>query len=602
MAQPAPYPKNYFRNPLGIPIQLSANFGELRSNHWHMGLDIRTEAKENYPVYAAAEGYIAHIGIRPQSFGRFIIINHPNGLSTLYAHLNDFFPRLEEFVTARQYEKESWAIELDLDKNQFPVTKGSFIAYSGNTGGSQGPHLHFEIIDIKTQKRLNPLLFDFGVKDDVPPSLIKLALYDRGKPVYEQTPVFYNLKNTDSGYIIPKIPVIKTGLRKISFALQTYDRLSGSSNPNGIYSAKLYLDEEPQVAFILDSINYDETVFMNAHVDYKMRYNGGAFIQHLSQLPGDHGAAYKKLNGDGVIHLSDTLLHAIRVEVEDAAGNLSDLNFLIRHDDSLAVEYGHANRANVFAPNRVNVLEKPGFEFYVSDKGLYDTASPVYYVTSSFSPYSFSDIHQVGDAATPLHDDAVVRIKLKKPVPAEWQDKLIIQRGDRKGSTIRKAVWQEQWMSAKFGDFGSFQVLADVLPPQVNDPGKGDTINLSAASRILFTPTDNFSVRSFRAAIYACTADTSGYHCSGDSLGAGRWLRFTNDKSRNWIYKFDERFPYGVYKLKVTVDDLVGNSTTKEWWVKRFAYTPPPPKKKVVKKANEKAKKQVKKSTKKTKK
>src|SRR6188508_3396704 len=105
-AQPLAYPKNYFRNPLGIPMSLAANFGELRPDHWHMGLDIRTDQKENQPVYAAAEGYIAHIGIRPQSFGRFIIINHPNGLSTLYAHLNDFFPALEEYVTAQQYKNE----------------------------------------------------------------------------------------------------------------------------------------------------------------------------------------------------------------------------------------------------------------------------------------------------------------------------------------------------------------------------------------------------------------------------------------------------------------------------------------------------------------
>lgn len=109
-------PVNYFRNPVGIPLDLSANFGELRPNHWHMGLDVRTNAKENLPIYAAAEGYIAHIGIRPQSFGRFIIINHPNGLSTLYAHLNDFFPELEKYVTDKQYEKETWAIELDLTK------------------------------------------------------------------------------------------------------------------------------------------------------------------------------------------------------------------------------------------------------------------------------------------------------------------------------------------------------------------------------------------------------------------------------------------------------------------------------------------------------
>lgn len=597
--QPFPLSKNYFRNPLGIPIQLSANFGELRPNHWHMGLDIRTEAKENYPVYAAAEGYIAHIGIRPQSFGRFIIINHPNGLSTLYAHLNDFFTGLEEYVTAKQHEKESWAIELDFTNDQFPVSKGAFIAYSGNTGGSQGPHLHFEIMDTKSQKRLNPLLFDFGIKDDVPPNLVKLAMYDRSKTVYEETPQFFNLKSTDSGYIIPKIPVIKTGLSRVSFAIQAYDRQTGSNNPNGIFSAKLYVDEEPQVSFKLDSISYDETVYMNAHIDYRFRYNGGAFLQHLSQLPGDKGGAYRRIKSDGVIELKDTSLHAVNIDVSDAAGNVSWLSFFIQHDDSLVVDYGHNSRPNVFPPNMVSVLEKPGFELYLSDNGLYDTASPVYFVTASASPYAYSDMHQAGDASVPLHDDAVVRIRLKKQVPQEWQDKLLIQRGDRKGSQVKKAVWQEQWLSAKFGDFGAFQVVADVIPPQINSPGKGDTINLSAAGRIVFTPTDNYGVKSFKAVLYTCEADTSGYHCSGDSLSEGRWLRFTNDKSRNWIYKFDERCPYGVHKLGVTVTDIAGNTTTKEWWIKRFPYTPPKPastKKggKAVKKANEKAKKAVK--------
>lgn len=119
-AQETSLPRHYFRNPLDIPMELSANFGELRSNHWHMGLDLRTNAKENYPVYAAAQGYIAHIGIRPQSFGRFIIIHHPNGLSTLYAHLNDFYPALEEYVTTKQYEKQSWAIELDFTRSNSP--------------------------------------------------------------------------------------------------------------------------------------------------------------------------------------------------------------------------------------------------------------------------------------------------------------------------------------------------------------------------------------------------------------------------------------------------------------------------------------------------
>jgi murein DD-endopeptidase MepM/ murein hydrolase activator NlpD len=565
-AQQSPYPKDYFRNPLGIPMELTANFGELRPNHWHMGLDLRTNQKENLPVYAAAEGYIAHIGVRSQSFGRFIIINHPNGLSTLYGHLNDFFPALEEYVIRKQYEKESWAIELDFTPQQFPVTKETFIAYSGNTGGSQGPHLHFEIFDTKTEKRRNPLLFDFPITDKVPPDLSKLAIYDRSKTVYLQTPRVYNLKQTDQGFVIPKQPLIETGHNRISFAINATDRMSNSKNPNGIYSAKLYVDEEPRSSFVIDSIDYDESVYINAHIDYKLRYSGGSFLQHLSQLPGDKGPAYQGVRGDGILYLEDTAVHSVRIDVTDPAGNLSQLNFRIRYDGSLPPDEKGYTGSTTFIPGKVNVLEKPGFELYLSEKSLYDTVSPAYYVTASSAPHSFSDIHTAGDPSVPLHDDAIIRIKLKKPVPEEWQDKLLILRSDKKRKDYKKAVWQEQWLSAKFGDFGSFQLLADAQPPSVNELGKGDTINLSPSSRIVFTPSDNTGIRKFRAEL------------------DGQWLRFTNDKSRNWIYKFDERCPYGVHHLKVSAEDLAGNVTVKEWWFRRHPYTPP--KKKSVKKSS----------------
>ncbi len=573
-AQPDPFSKYYFRNPLGIPMELTSNFGELRSDHWHMGLDLRTNQKENLPVYAAADGHIASIGIRPQSFGRFMIINHPNGLSTLYAHLNDFFPALEQYVTTQQYKQESWAIELNFTKNQFPVSKGQFIAYSGNTGGSQGPHLHFEIFDTQTEKRLNPLIFGFPFSDDVPPALVKLAMYDRSRSTFDQSPLIFSLKKTDSGYIIPQIPVIKTGLNKISFAIQAYDRMSNSKNQDGIYLAKLYLDNEPQIQFLLDSIDYDETVFINAQVDYKYKSNGGAWLQHLSQLPGDHGVAYRQIKGDGVISLSDTNIHSVTIEVKDARNNGSALNFVIQLDDSLSTTEMQRYGNPYLIPNQVNVIKKPDFEMYLPGTTLYDTVQLLYFRSNSSSAYSVSALQQVNNSSVPLHNDITVRIKPDKVIPGDWKDKILIQRSGR-GSSLRKARWEgdtsttAQWLTAKFGDLGSFQAFADIIPPQVNELGKGDTINLSSASRIVFTPTDNFGViKNFRAEL--------------DS----QWIRFTNDKGRNWIYKFDEHCPFAVHHLKVTVEDLVGNTITKEWWFKRYPYTPPPKKKKAVKKGS----------------
>ncbi len=591
-----PYPQGYFRNPVGIPMELSANFGELRPNHWHMGLDIRTQARENLPIYAAAEGYIAHVGIRGSSFGRFIVINHPNGLSTLYAHLNDFYPELEKYVTEQQYKNETWAIELDFTKNQFPVDKGTFIANSGNTGGSQGPHLHFEIMDTKTTKRYNPLLFGFPLQDNIQPLLMRLAMYDRSKSVFEQSPKIFVLKNTDSGYIIPKLPVIKTGLSKVSFALQMIDKMNGGGSDNGVYAATLNVDEEPQVGFVLDSIDYDETHYINAHIDYKHDYNGGVFLQHISQLPGHNGAEYKQLKNSGVVHLADTLIRNISIDVKDASNNTSQLNFSIQHDDSLVVAPFYTSGLK-FAPQQANILEKGDFEMYFPETCIYDSV-PVWYSPIAVSGYNaVSNAYRIGNAQYPIHGTFTVRLKPNRPLSNEAESKLIVTQTGGKRNSYKKATVKNGFITVDFGSFGDFQAYTDFSPPAINSLGSGDTVNLSKASRIVFTPTDNFGIKSFKVAVYACPSDTTGYMC--DSIPTGyNWLRFTNDKLRNWIYKFDERMPFGVYRLKATAEDLVGNITIKEWWVKRVPYTAPPPKKKVEKKPVEKQKKKVEKKAK----
>ena len=555
------YPQGYFANPLKIPMSLSANFGELRPNHWHMGLDIRTDQKENQPVFASADGYVAHIGIRPQSFGKFIIINHPNGYSTLYAHLNEFYPALEKYVREKQTEKESWAIEIDFNEKDFKVKKGNEIAKSGNTGGSQGPHLHFEIRETRTDRSLNPLLLGMPLQDDVAPTLLKLAMYDRSISTYEQTPKIFFLKKTGSGYIIPKVPILKTGFKTLSFAIQAVDKFNGSQNGNGIYTARIFKDELPIAEFFLDEIDYSETEYVNAQIDYRYYKAGKGYFQHISPLPGREERVYHLYNEDGLVHLDDTLQHTITIQVGDANENFSSTNFLIQFTDGIAINRA-VQKSDNFIPGNVNVIEKKDFEAFLPERCIYDTIPIVYNNTSSTLPNAISALHQLNDNSYPVHEELTIRIKPTIEVKKEWRDKIVIQRNA--GNAILKPVWQGEWLYAKTGAFGSFIALVDLNPPQLNSIGKGDTVNLSPASRIVFTPTDNSGIKNFHAEL------------------DGKWLMFTNDKGRSWIYKFDEQCPFGVHELKVKVEDIVGNVTEKTWWFKKYPYTPP--KKKVYKK------------------
>src|SRR4030095_2517404 len=246
------YSRNYFRWPVANKPVIVANFGELRTSHWHMGLDIRTDQKENMPVYAAADGYIARISIHSLSYGKAIYINHPNGLTTVYGHLNKFFPKLDSFVSNEQYRQQSWEIELVFTKDKFPIRKGQFIALSGNTGASQGPHVHFEIRSTKTDRCINPLFCNLPIADEVPPVFTRFALYDRNRSVYSQAPMFFSVKKTKIGYVPAKDTLIKTGFSKLSFAIGAYDCVSGTTNQNGIYSAVILFDSEPLAKFELD--------------------------------------------------------------------------------------------------------------------------------------------------------------------------------------------------------------------------------------------------------------------------------------------------------------------------------------------------------------
>ncbi|MEO6813145.1 MAG: M23 family metallopeptidase [Ginsengibacter sp.] len=541
------YPKGYFIYPVDARIGLAANFGELRPNHYHMGLDCRTDQVENRMVKAAADGYIARVSIAPFGFGRAIYINHPNGLTTLYGHLNSFYPELEKYVKEQQYKLESWQVSLDIPANLFPVKKGQFIAFSGNTGGSQGPHCHFEIRDTKTDKVLNPLLFGFPIPDDVPPTILRLYMYDRCVSTYSQSPKLLGIKKENGVYSTVQ-NVISVNTDKVSFGISANDKLSGSNNPNGIYEAIIYLDGLPISGFQLDSISYDETRYLNAHIDYKTKAAGGPYIEHLSRLPGYPEGVYKDINGDGVIEMNDDKIHQIKIVVRDANGNTSNLEFKIKK--GLIVEKGRQGDSSSFyqqkefQPGFVNIFENDNLQLYLSPQALYDSVLFTHSEKTSAAPYIISSVFTAQSGLVPVQDYFTIKIKPNKTVEENVSDRVLMKRSWGGKTEVVKAKKVGDWYSARFRAFGNFELIVDDEPPVIG--GFANNSNLSHSKNIVFTPRDNNDeIKNFRAEL------------------DGKWLRFTNDKGRSYVYHFDEMCPPGKHELKITVEDEAGNRAEK---------------------------------------
>jgi murein DD-endopeptidase MepM/ murein hydrolase activator NlpD len=542
--RPSPgYPQGYFRNPLDIPMSLSGNFGELRPNHFHMGLDIKTMARVNLPVYAAADGYVARIKIEPFGFGRAIYINHPNGFTTLYAHLNDFSPQIEAYLKQQQYQQESWKILIDVPPNLLVLKKGDFIANSGTTGGSQAPHLHFEVRRTADDVNLNPMLFGFPVADQTKPVILRLAVYDRKKSTHEQSPKIIAVKNSANGYVtVPTVVPVSSG--RISFAITAYDTHTGSTNLNGIYHASIYDNGRLLTSFVMDNISYNETRYINAHIDYKTKATAGPYLQHLSVLPGYVNSIYSKTGGDGVIDVSDSSIHQIRIIVKDTYNNTSELNCAVQ----LAAPSPKASAVTgrMFYPMMIDIMEFEDCEFYMGEKCLYDSVHIRYGRAVSTNANVLSAIHTIGPTYIPLQDFFVVRIKPIEPLVPGKKERIVMQRFSGSKQEIQKVQWQDGWASARFRDFGNFQLVLDEEPPTITPIGTIDGANLSKAPAISFLVRDNLqNFKNFRAELN------------------GKWLRFTNDKEWAFTYRFDERCPPGEHELKIYVEDEAGNPATK---------------------------------------
>lgn len=541
---PVNVPSGYFRNPLGIPIGLSANFGELRTNHYHLGLDIRTNQRENLPVYAAAEGYISRIKIERYGYGRAIYIDHPNGYTTLYAHLNDFYPELHQYVKSKQYAEEKWEQDFILPPHQFPVSKGQFIAYSGNTGGSAGPHLHFEIRDTKTEVNVNPWLFNFSLNDRIAPSIYRLYYYDRRYSTYQVGPKQIRIKRIPAGYTTHDAVVVFP-TPSISFGITAEDKGNTSNFMYGIYQGELYVDDTAKFGFRLDAMGYDDARYINGAIDYQVRANGGPYIQHLSRLPGNNSTIFSPNAGDGVYIIHDTAVHTAAIKIIDVEGNASTLRFRFRYDPALNEEMSFAANSLPMLPGQQNKLQMENIEVQFPPSSFYHLV-PFVHTAMEAKQMAASAVHSLHNYSVPVHDSFTVRIRSAIPADHYLRDKTVMQLTANRKVIAAKGAWDGDWMSAKFWDLGQVRLLVDTIKPAIITHLRNNAV-LTRSKAIVFTVRDNAGeIKNFRAEL------------------DGKWLLFRR-RGYDFIYDFDERLTRGAHELRVVVQDEAGNTTERKF-------------------------------------
>lgn len=320
----------HFQAPLDGEMYVSGNFGEPRPNHYHAGLDLKTGSVENWIVRSAEDGFVSRIKISATGYGNALYIDHPCGLTTVYAHLNQFVPEIQEWVKKVQYQKQSFEIDTILTQKIFQLKRGEQIAFSGNTGGSAGPHLHFEVRETKSELVLNPMRFGFQVKDKTPPTVGELRVYPIQQSFFDTKGKSVSIKNTGSGKYQGADTEIPEG--ELVIAVQAFDRQDLTpENKNGIPELKMLVDGKLVFHRKMDTIDFSQTKYTHAMIDYCDKVKTGKDFYLATWLPGNvESRPFQNSPSNGKISLTKGEEKNIEILLIDYHGNTSSVQFKVK--------------------------------------------------------------------------------------------------------------------------------------------------------------------------------------------------------------------------------------------------------------------------------
>lgn len=534
-------PAKLFISPLDFPLYLSANFGELRANHFHGGLDFKTQNVTGKPVRSIAGGYVSRVTVSFGGFGKVIYVTHPNGYTSLYGHITDFNPEISAYVENYQYKHETFEADLFFQPDQFPVDQGEIIALSGNEGYSFGPHLHLEIRKTENGERVNPLpFFQNKIRDNLPPQAKAITLYaNAGKGVINgmtDKQTFLVLSGSNSDCI--RKPVEAWG--DIGLGIEAFDYMNGTKNIYGVYSVTLFVDDQELFKSTMNSFLPGENRMINSHTDFNEFRKNRTWIMKSFVAPGNTFRGLSSHN-NGIIRIDREKEYRIKYVLSDFYGNTSIYEFPVTGKRQPIPPSQTHSKHDLFW-NKPNVVQEPGLELIIPRGNLYENVDLNCTVINDSNAISFE--YRLHDEELPLHSYCDLMIGLRN-MPVKDTSKYYLIRRSGKYKQAIKGNYENGWIKAPVRELGIYTVALDTIPPKVSPIGKA---GWEKAGTIRYSIGDGQSgIKTYKGkidgkfALFAYNARTGRLSCKLDSRR---------------VYKG------GRHELELTVTDHCGNRRT----------------------------------------
>jgi murein DD-endopeptidase MepM/ murein hydrolase activator NlpD len=526
-----------FMSPVDHKIKLAGSFGELRANHFHAGIDIKSSrGDEGDTIRATLSGFVSRIKIQRGGYGQVLYIDHPNGFTSVYAHLQQFAPKMQSFITERQLHNKSYEIDIYPEKGDFTFDQGEPIGIMGNTGRSYGPHLHFEIRKTENEVPENPYLHDIGPEDTRPPLLFAVEAHGLNN---EHQKIWSRSQSvTPESITAPvtfEVPAWRAG-----FAIQTFDLMDGASNKNGIYSIEMRVDDTVYYRHVMDRVGFHHSKYINSHVDYGEKKANNRTLTKCYISPGNELEFYFEVKNMGEIKLFKDKSRKVEFLIKDYKGNTTSYHCFLKRREAKEGEIVNPTFQKYLRQGESAKIKLGSCNFFFP-KNAFDKNT---YISYEEKILDEKIAFNINDNTQPLFSYPVVSIPLNGLTDTSLYDKVVLL---YEGKSSYGGHIENDSLRVRIGAFGEYSVVHDTIAPTI-DVG-------SFLSNAVGKPY-------FRFAIYD-NYEAIGYasEIKYDVYIDGEWVVASLKALGNILIVPLSEIQSGGHTIKLRVEDAVGNVT-----------------------------------------